>query len=258
MNENENLVAEATDHVEQPTEQTPQRMFSQDELNDIVGKAKARERAKITKQFERQNSELNELVDTLKAGTGKQTVPELNNAFTDFYTKNVKGFKINKKPEYSDKDIEVLARAEANDIIQGGYDEVVEEVDRLANTDNLSPRDRALFKILAEHRQNTERSNELAKIGITEDVYNSKEFTEFRSMFKEDTPITKVYEQYQKTQPRKEFKTMGSMKNTASADNGVKDFYTPEEARQFTRKQLDENPQIVKAIENSMRKWKKG
>lgn len=256
MNENENLVAEATENVEHTTEETPEKKYSQNEVNEIVGKRLARQEARIRKDYERKQRESDNLIETLKAGTGKQTVPELNSAFTDFYES--KGIKISKKPEYSDKDIEVLARAEANEIIQGGYDEVVEEVDRLANTDNLSPRDRALFKILAEHRQNTERSNELAKIGITEDVYNSKEFTEFRSMFKEDTPITKVYEQYQKTQPRKEFKTMGSMKNIVSADNGVKDFYTPEEARQFTRKQLDENPQIVKAIENSMRKWKKG
>lgn len=258
MENNENFVTEESvaENVEQTTEETP-KIYTEAEFNakldEVLGKKIARREAKIRKEYDRKYGDLTE---TLRAGTGKQTVEELNDTFTQFYES--KGIKINKKPDYTDKDIEVLARAEANEIIQGGYDEVVEEVDRLANTDNLSPRDRALFKILAEHRQNTERSNELAKIGITEDVYNSKEFTEFRSMFKEDTPITKVYEQYQKTQPRKEFKTMGSMKNTASADNGVKDFYTPEEARQFTRKQLDENPQIVKAIENSMRKWKKG
>ena len=257
MNENENLVAEATENVEQTTEQTPQKMFTQYEVNDIVGKVKARERAKITKQYERQNSELNELVDTLKAGTGKQTVPELNSAFTDFYEKNVKGFKINKKPDYSDRDIETLARADANEIIQGGYEEVVEEVDRLANTNNLSARDKAVFKILAEHRENTERSNELAKIGITEDVYNSKEFKDFQSKFNPNTPIKDIYDIYNKTQPKKEFKTMGSMKNTESADSGIKDFYTPEEARRFTKKDFDNNPALFKAVENSMAKWKR-
>ncbi len=44
---------------------------------------------------------------------------------------------------------------------------------------------------------------------------------------------------------------MGSMKNNNSADNGVKDFYTPEEARSFTRRELDENP----ALFNSDGKW---
>ena len=257
MNENENLVAEATENVEHTTEETPAKTYTQEEVNAMMGKRLARQEARIKKDYERKQRESDDLIETLKAGTGKQTVPELNDAFMDFYTKNVKGFKVNKKPDYSDRDIETLARADANEIIQGGYDEVVEEVDRLANTENLSPRDREVFRILAEHRQNTERSNELAKIGITEDVYNSKEFQDYKGMFKDDTPITKVWNEYQKSQPKKEFKTMGSMKNTASADNGIKDFYTPEEARRFTKKDFDDNPALFKAVENSMKQWKK-
>lgn len=252
MNENENLVAEATENVEHTTEETP-KLYTQEEVNALMGKRLARQEARIRKNYERKQRESDELIETLKAGTGKQTVPEMNSAFTDFYES--KGIKINKKPEYSDRDIEILARAEANDIIQGGYDEVVEEVDRLANTDNLSPRDMALFKILAEHRQNTERNNELAKIGITEDVYNSKEFQDYKSMFKDNTPITKVWNEYQKSQPKKEFKTMGSMKNTASADNGIKDFYTLEEAKKFTEKDFEKNPKLFERVVESSHKW---
>ena len=240
MNENENLVAEATENVEQTTEET----------HAMMGKRLARQEARIKKEYDRKYGDLTE---TLRAGTGKQTVEEMNDAFTQFYES--KGIKINKKPDYSDRDIETLARADANEIIQGGYEEVVEEVDRLANTENLSPRDRALFKILAEHRQNTERNTELAKIGITEDVYNSKEFQDYKSMFKDDTPITKVYELYQKTQPKKEFKTMGSMKNTTSADNGIKDFYTIEEARTFTQKDFEKNPKLFEKVVESSHKW---
>ena len=46
MENNENFVAEqAAENVEQTTEQTP-KMFTQEEVNEIVGKAKARTRAK--------------------------------------------------------------------------------------------------------------------------------------------------------------------------------------------------------------------
>jgi hypothetical protein len=255
MENNENFVTEekVAENVEQTTEETP-KLYTEAEFNakldEVLGKKIARREAKIRKEYDRKYGDLTE---TLKAGTGKQTVEELNETFTQFYES--KGIKINKKPDYLDRDIETLARADANEIIQGGYDEVVEEVDRLANTDNLSARDMAVFKILAEHRQNTERSTELAKIGITEDVYNSKEFTEFRSMFKEDTPITKVFEQYQKSQPKKEFKTMGSMKNTASADNGIKDFYTLEEAKRFTQKDFENNPKLFEKVVESSHKW---
>ncbi len=250
MNENENLVAEATENVEHTTEETPAKTYTQEEVNAMMGKRLARQEARIKKEYDRKYGDLTE---TLKAGTGKQTVEEMNDAFTQFYES--KGIKINKKPDYTDRDIETLARADANEIIQGGYEEVVEEVDRLANTENLSQRDMALFKILAEHRQNTERNNELAKIGITEDVYNSKEFQEYRSMFKEDTPITKVWNEYQKSQPKKEFKAMGSMKNNTTADNGIKEFYSFEEASKFTKADFDKNPALYKAVLNSMPKW---
>lgn len=262
MNENENIVTEqVAENVEQTTEETPKKIeLTQDELNDIVGKAKARERAKITKQYERQNRELNDLVDTLKAGTGKENVGEMNDTFKKFYES--KGIKIPPKKveaDYSTKDIETLARAEADEIIRSGYDEVVEEVDRLAEigADKMTAREKAVFRVLAEHRQNAERGNELAKIGVTEEVYNSAEFKEIQDMCKENTPISKVYELYQKAHPKKEFKTTGSMKTTTSDDNGVKEYYTPEEARRFTKKELDENPVIFQNIMKSMPKWKK-
>jgi hypothetical protein len=252
MNENENLVTEekVAENVEQTTEETPAKTYTQEEVNAMMGKRLARQEARIKKEYDRKYGDLTE---TLKAGTGKETVEELNDTFTQFYES--KGIKIKKQPDYTDRDMEALARADANEIIQGGYDEVVEEVVRLANTNNLSERDKALFKILAEHRQNTERNNELAKIGITEDVYNSKEFQDYKSMFKDNTPITKVWNEYQKSQPKKEFKTMGSMKNNTTADNGVKEFYSYEEASKFTKADFDKNPAIYKAVLNSMPKW---
>ena len=258
MENKENLVAEdVAENVEQPTEETP-KTYTEAEFNakldEVLGKKIARKEAKIRKEYERKYGDLTE---TLKAGTGKETVEELNDTFTKFYES--KGIKINKKPEYSAKDNETLARAEAEDIIRAGYDEVVEETDRLTELGvaNMTAREKAVFKILAEHRHNTEMGNELAKIGVTEDVYNSKEFTDFRSKFDSKTPIAEIYDIYAKMQPKKEIKPMGSMKNNDSADSTVKDFYTPEEARKFTRKELDSNPELFAAIEKSMRKWRK-
>lgn len=251
MENNENFVTEqVTENVEQTTEQTP-KTYTQEEVDAIVGKRIARNTAKITKQFERKYGQLEEV---LKAGTGKESVEELTNTFTDFYAK--KGIQIKKEPEYSSRDIEVLAMAEANDIINAGYEDVVEEVERLAEVGfaNMTPREKAVFKVLAEHRQNAERSHELSKIGVTEDVYGSKEFKDFAGKFNANTSIADIYNIYSKTQPKKEIKTMGSMKNT-SKESAVKDFYTPDEARSFSRKYLDEHPEVVKAIEHSMTKW---
>ena len=249
MEMNENFVAQ-TENVEQTTEQTP-KMFTQDEVNEIVGKSKARTRAKIEKEFQKKYGDLEAV---LKAGTGKENVEEMTDTFKQFYQK--KGIKIPERPAYSAADIKVLARAEADEIIRSGYEEVVEEVDRLSNigADNMTDREKAVFVALAEHRQSAERGRELSKLGVTEDVYNSKEFTDFAGKFNPNTPITDVYDIYHKTH-RKEYQTMGSMRNSESTDSGVKDFYTRDEALKFTKKDFDKNPALFKAVEASMLKW---
>ena len=56
-------------------------------------------------------------------------------------------------------------------------------------------------------------------------------------------------------QPKKEVRTMGSLKNNTTNDTGVKDFYTRDEALKFTKKDFDNNPELFKAVEKSMLKW---
>jgi hypothetical protein len=262
IEKNENLVAEevvtepVAENVEVTTEETP-KTYTEAEFNakldEVLGKKIARREAKIRKEYEKKYGDLE---DVLRAGTGKDNVEDMTATFKDFYQK--KGIKIQEKPSYSDRDIEVLARAEAEDIIRYGYDEVVEEVDRLAQIGvaNMTAREKAVFKALAEHRQSAERGRELSKLGVTEDVYNSKEFSDFASKFNPDVPVSEIYGYYAQKQPKKDIKPMGSMKNTASSDNGVKDFYTVEEARRFTKKDYDKNPALFAAVEKSMQKWK--
>ena len=256
MSENEILVTEqVAENAEMTAEETP-KTYTEAEFNakldEVLGKKIARKEAKIRKEYERRYGNLEEV---LKAGTGKESVEEMTDTFAEFYRK--KGIEIPKKPDYSAKDIEVLARAEAAEIINSGLDEVVEETDRLAaiGASNMTAREKAVFKVLAEHRQEAERGRELSKIGITEDVYNSREFKDFAGKFNPNTPIADIYDIYNKTLPKKEHKTMGSMKNNTSEDGMVKDFYTRDEALKFTKKDFDKNPALFKAVEESMRKW---
>ncbi len=255
MNENENLVPEqGAENVEQTTEQTPSvKTYTEDEVNAIVGKKKSILEAKLRKEYDRRYGDLESV---LKAGMGKEDMGEITEDLRKFY--DSKGVKIEKKPEYSAKDIETLARAEADEIIRMGDEEAAEEFERLESLGaNMTKRDQVTFKILAEHLQNAQTKRELNSIGVTEDVYNSADFKEFQKMFDPKTPIKKVYETYAKTLPKKEIQTMGSMKTTESKDNGIKDYYSPDEARKFTRKELDENPALWNAVLNSMQKWGK-
>ncbi len=249
MNENENLV-EQTENVEQTTEETPvieEKKYTQAEVDAIIGKKKSRWETKIRKEYDRKYGELE---DVLRAGTGKDSVDDMTDTFKNFYRS--KGVKMPEKPKYTDREIEVLARAEANEFISEGFDAVVDEVDRLTEIGaaKMTDKEKALFRVLAEHRQNTERGNELAKIGVTEDVLNSSDFMEFQQMFAKNTPITKVYEMYAKTKPKKEHKTMGSMKQQ-SQNNAVKDYYSPEEISRLTEEDLDD-PKVWDAVRRSM------
>ena len=255
MNEQEILVAEqAAENVEQTTEESPKYTEAEfnAKLDEVLGKKIARKEAKIRKEYERKYGDLEEV---LKAGTGKESVEEMTDTFQKFYAS--KGIKMPEKPNYSAKDIEVLARAEADEIIRGGEEDVAEEVDRLARigVENMNAREKAVFKTLADYRQSSERSRELSAIGVTEDVYNSKEFQDFARKFNPNTPIADVYDIYNKTQPKKNIKTMGSMKNTVSDDSTVKEYYTRDEALKFTKADFDKNPALFKAVEESMRKW---
>lgn len=254
MNENENLVPEqgAENTVQTVEETVPAKVFTQEELNAAVGKAKARERAKIEKQYQKKYGDLE---DVLRAGTGKESVEEMTDAFVNFY--RGKGITLPEKPRYSDEDIEVLARAEAADIINAGYEDVVEEVDRLTDLgiENMTAREKAYFKVLAEHRQSAEHQQELAKIGVTDDEYNSREFQDFAGKFNSKTPISEIYDLWNKTKPKKDIKPMGSMVNNTPDDKSVKEFYTRDEALKFTKKDFDNNSALYKAVQASMLKW---
>lgn len=257
MNESENLVTEqVAENVEQTTEETP-KMYTEDEMNakvnEIVGKRVARKEAKIRKEYDRKYGNLESV---LRAGTGKESVDEMTDTFRQFY--EGKGIHMPTQPAYSDADTAILARAEAEDIIRGGYDEVVEEVERLTNigAQNMTPREKAVFKVLAEHRHKQETARELAGIGVTEDVIESDDFKSFAAKFNPAVPVKDVYDLYRKTQPAKEHKTMGSMKNGTATEPEVKDFYSVDEARKFTKADFDRNPKLFEAVQRSMTKWR--
>jgi hypothetical protein len=261
MNENETFVANTeevvvAENTEQTAEQSP-KTYTEAEFNakldEVLGKKIARKEAKIRKEYERKYGDL---TDVLKAGTGEDDVDKMTDAFRSFYQQ--KGIKIPQKPQYTDKDVAVLAKADAADIISGGFEDVVEEADRLQEigVDNMTPREKALFVALTDHIKSTETSRELSQIGVTEDVYGSKEFQDYAGMFKEGTPIRVIYDNFVKIQPKKEIKTAGSMKNTNAGEGAIKDFYTPDEAKRFSKADFDKNPALYEAVVKSMAKWK--
>lgn len=244
ITENAEQTAEETDVVEQK-----EKTFTQAEVQEMIRQNVSRREAKLRKEFERNNQKYRDLEDVLRAGTGKESVEDMTDTFRGFYEQ--KGINIPKKQTYSDREIEVLAKSEAEEIIGLGLEDVIEEVDRLTakGFENMDAREKKVFKALADYRKSAEESTELAKLGVGEDVYNSKEFRDFASKFHPNTPITDIYNIYNSTKPKKEVRTMGSMKNSQAPK--VKDFYSPEEIDKLTDADLDDE-EVWKAVRRSM------
>ena len=265
MLEEENLVTEVTENVEETTEQIAgvedveivkpeqqEETFTKTQVDEMIAKKLARKEAKIRKDYERKYGKLE---NVLRAGTGKEDLEEITTTFADFYTN--KGINIPNEPTYSDRDVELLARAEADDIISSGFEEVVDEVDRLADIGvaNMTPREKATFQRLAEYRRNEEAKKELARIGVGDKVLLDNDFVEFSNKLNPSLSIKEKYELYSQVKPKPKVETMGSMKNNTNNDSGVKDFYTRDEALKFSRMEIRNNPALKKAIEQSMYKW---
>lgn len=249
-------VQQTAENVEQTTEQTPrEKTFTQTEVNNLIGNRLTRKEAQIRKEYEPYDS----LIDMLKVATGKESVEDIEAGLRNFYQE--KGVQIPQskpKGDYSEKDIQILAKAEAEEIIRGGPDEVADELERLTKlgTEKMTSREKAVFKILAQNRQEAEQNRKLSQMGVPEDVYMGEEFRSFAADFTSNVPIEKRYEIFQKTQPQKEIKTPGSMKSGPTGDTGVKDFYSLEEARKFTKADFDKDPKLYEAVMKSMSKWK--
>jgi len=271
--ENEDVVLEGTENVEeQATEELvdgarattetegSEKLYSQadfdkmvnDRINELLPKKLERAKSKMQREY---TERYGRLETTLKAGlqatgTNVESVEDITNTFNDFYKS--KGVNIPEQAQYSEHDLKLLANAEANEIISSGYDDLVEEVDRLAEigADNMTPREKIVFQKLAEERMKQDSIKELAKIGVSPEVLNNSEFKEFANKLNPKLSAKEKYEMYKQLNPKKEVEQIGSMKNN-NVTKEVKSYYTDEEISKLTIEDLD-NPLVWEAVRKSM------
>lgn len=268
--EKEKDLLETTENVEeQTTEETvegapaaetevEEKRYTDEEVNQIVAKRVARKEAKLRKEFEGTLASYREAEHVLNAGLGTSSIEEATTNLKDFYKE--KGVDIPQyQPSYSDDDMRVLANNEAQKIIEYGFEDVEEEVDRLAakGLENMTAREKLVFNQLAEYRKSELDRKELAQIGVGEDALNDSEFIEFSKDLNPNLSVKDKYELFLKYKPKPQIKQIGSLKGNKTEEPAVKDFYSYEESLKFTKKDFDENPALYAAVQNSMRKWRK-
>lgn len=251
---NPQAVAEGSDQQQgQPAEQQTPKTFTQEEVDGMMANRLARERSKFEQNIKR---EYGPLMDVLSAGTGKTNPREIAEHLRTYY--QGKGATLPEQPAFSERDIAILAQADAKEIISFGADEVKDEVARLEKLgdDGRSPKENALLRVLAEHQQAQQRRADFLEHGITEQELESTDFQALVDLCSASTPAEKICEHYRLLHPKQAIQTMGSVQNTPTDTKGIKDFYTPEDVDRLTAADY-KNPKVMERVRESMLKWKK-
>ena len=244
-----------TDSDEEVLEEEKEvKTFTQEEVDEILRKRLARK----DREHQKELSKYKNLENVLNAGLGTHTIEEAESNLREYYTSEGVKMPDPIKPGLDERELKVLGNNDADEILELGLDEAEKEANRLAKIgrSNWNAREEAEFFKLASKLDYEKKKNELKSIGVNVDILESKDFKDFAEQFNHNTDIKNIvnlYSQTHKDPEPKKFEKMGSMKTTPA--NEVKEFYTYEEASKFTRKDFEANPELFKAVENSMTKW---
>lgn len=239
-----------------------EKLLNQKQVDKMIKSRVSRLEAENRKK----NKEYEELVNTLKTGMGidTQSPRELNQKLRAFYKEQGIDIPEHVQNSYSDDEEIILGNHYADELIETDDDN---EINRIANeiyqipAEKRTARQKAIFNKLGEYMTRKNAITQLQKEGIDTSIVDNDDFKKFASQFSVSTPIKEIVNIYNKVnQPEQKVEkkapaSMGSTKSI-SDDNKIKEYYTPDEVSKFTSKDLD-NPELMRAVEKSMSKWKK-
>lgn len=253
VEENEETIeTEEKEEATQPMEEGPKKIYTEEEFNEKFDTKFKRREAKLRREYEKKYSKLENI---LNAGLGTSSVEEATSKLNEYYKEQ--GIDI---PEtnfkYSEEDTKILADKDAEEIISLGYDEIKEEGERLANLGkDMTQRERLTLEKLTSKMKEIEELKELSSIGVSKEEVFTDDFKEYERKLNPNLSLKEKWEMYLSTKPKKEIKQMGSMKSGPTSNDGLKDFYTRDEALRFTEADYEKNPRLEAIIEKSMQKW---
>jgi len=250
------LTDTADDTIDVDTEETKEeqpkgRFYTDEEVNSIVDKRVARKMRK----YEKQMAEYEDTENVLKSALEVDNISDANKKLRSYYQEQ--GYELpEKKSSYSERELNILAKAEADEIIEEGYDSMLEEANRLAKIgyQNLNQKEKLIFMTLGDELDKQNDTRELKKIGANEELLKKTDFIELRNMFDKKTPIEKVYGLYKNQEPKPKVELPGSMKNTSVKEE--KEYLTPEEVVALTPEDW-EKPGMWEKVRKSQLKWPK-
>ena len=258
-----NEVQEVVEETTQPSEEDIEKRI-EDEVNkrfeEKIEARLIRDRVKREREEAKERAKYQELETMMKSALGAKDLDDVITKSREFYREQgITIPEIINKPSLNERDERVLAKADAEEIISLGKSEMEAEANRIASIpeNQRSLRDKTIFNDLCQELVRISDLESLKTKGYDTKILEDKDFSSFRNQFNLNTPVDKIYEMYQQVRGTKPVqpKSPGSAK-TNTTNNEIKDYYTPEEVRQFTEEDLD-NPKLMEAIDRSMLKWGK-
>ena len=255
-------VLNTTDEVETNAEDIEKQIEERanKKAEKIVETRLIRDRIKRERENASQMAKYQELENIMKTALEADNLDDVISKSKSFYQEQ--GINIPETTNnlsLSKRDEEVLAEADAREIISLGKAEMEYEANRIANIpeSQRSIREQTIFNEVCRELVNLNDIDALKEKGYDTEVLEDKDFLSFREQFNLNTPVSKIYEMYQSINGTKPVqpKSPGSAK-TNNSNNEIKDYYTPEEVRKFTEEDLD-NPKLMEAIDRSMLLWGK-
>lgn len=252
-------VQETTQEVETPSQEDIERMIEEranKKTEEQIEQRLIRDRISRERKQNKELAKYRQLENVIKAGLGVDNLDEAISRTSEFYKEQ--GVTIPEfKDLYSERDEKILAKADAQEIIDLGKEEMEAEANRIASIPEAkrSLREKTIFNTLCKELISLRDVDELKSKGYKTDILQTKEFSDFRNQFNVNTPISKIVEMYNKMngqvveQPR----SPGSAKSTTTVKQ-IKDYYSPEDFDKLTDEDL-RNPKIMEIVDKSRLQW---
>lgn len=241
------------DDINKLVEERANKMF-EEKVKDRL----ARDRASQERKFNKELAKYKHLESVINAGLGVDNLDDAISKTSSFYKEqgiNIPEF----KDSYSERDEKILAKADAKEIIDLGRDEMEAEANRIASIPETQRtiREKVVFDTICEELTNIKATEELKSKGYDVSILDNKDFQDFRNQFTVSTPISKIYDMYNKVNGTvaERPKSPGSAKSTTQVKQ-IKDYYSPEDFDKLTVEDLN-NPEVMKVVDKSRLQWYK-
>lgn len=199
-----------------------------------------------------------QLETIMKSALGASDIDDVITKSREFYTQQgINIPEVVNKPYLNDRQKTVLAEDEAEGIIKLGKSEMETEASRIAAIpeQERSFEEKIIFNKVCQELIKMKDEESLKTKGYDTKILNDKDFSSFRNQFNLNTPVSQIYEMYQKVNGNKptQPKSPGSARTTQT-NNEIKDYYSPEDFDKLTPEDL-QNPKVMQVVDKSRLKW---